>query len=190
MKTTKRILSVLLALALGLALGLALVVPAVAVTAKGGPNAPIITKEPVTFKLVLTPKFVGDTITLEIEAKLPDGVEGDLSYAWCLLNGEVIGTGPKLDYVAEFEGNNFIYARAINTYTDENGEEQIRYTEVDATVTFLPRLEWWEIASLILLSPILLPLAPAMMTFGLGGGAFAFLLLPVMAIEWLLNLFR
>ncbi|MDR3312914.1 MAG: hypothetical protein LBS96_00480 [Oscillospiraceae bacterium] len=74
MKTTKRILSALLCLALALAL----VIPAFAAGGGETPQAPVITKQPLVRKMILT----GDTLTLTVEAKLPEGAVGELQYQW------------------------------------------------------------------------------------------------------------
>ena len=197
MKHAKRILSI----ALALALGLGLFISAGAAT-KGGTFAPIITKEPVVTSdpsLPLLHMFlVGDTISLEIEADLPDGVDGELSYAWYdyaypdYVLGEPLAIGQKVELVltsdmvsASGTGISYCYLRVVvsNTYSDENNEEQVAYETRDIWVEVFPQIPWWGWI-------VAIPLLPAMLTFGLGGGAFAFLLLPVMAVEWILNLFK
>jgi len=70
MKVAKRFLSVLLCLLLGMAV----MVPAVA--QEGGSTAPIITRQPKN-RIYVT---VGQPFTLNVEAKLPEGVEGTLIY--------------------------------------------------------------------------------------------------------------
>ena len=73
MKTTKRILCI----ALTLVLGLGLLLPATAAEPVD-PYAPIITKQPTG----PTYAWLGDTFTLEVEAKLPAGIQGELRYNW------------------------------------------------------------------------------------------------------------
>ena len=74
MKMTKRILCIVLTFTMGLAL----LIPTAATTPTD-PNAPIITKQPKTSQIVIRD---GKDVKLEVEACLPDGVEGTLSYAW------------------------------------------------------------------------------------------------------------
>jgi len=199
MKTVKRILSILLSLALGLAFAL----PAgAAEPVKGGPFAPIITKEPAVTNepslSILRMFRVGDTIILETEADLPEGADGELSYAWYdyaypdFVRGEPLATGQRVELVLTNDmvdtlgsGISFCYLRLVvsNTYVDENSEGQIACETRDIYIEAFPQIPWWGWI-------IAIPLLPAMLTFGLGGGAFAFLLLPVMAFEWIRNLFR
>jgi len=147
MKTTKRILSLLLALALGLAL----LVPAMA--ADEDPYAPIITKQFTVPSSIRT----SDTLVLEIEAELPQGVTGELSYAWYDLSWgtrqTLIGSGPKLELDMKYAGIVTIGCRVTNTYMDGNNEEQAAHTwqSEDINLDFY----WWEIAVFVLFLPIL-----------------------------------
>ena len=182
MKKTKRILTVLLTLALGLTL----LVP-VAAAGTSDPYAPIITKEPKSPMDV----YVGDTITLEIGAKVPDGIDGELSYVWKYA-GEVLGTEPKLDLViTEAMGKNtftYIWVYVTNTYTDENGEMQTNTVSRSPSFHAKQPLQWWEIPLAIISAPLWIPLLPGMLIFGLGGGIFAIPVALLGGINWLLQL--
>jgi len=123
MKTTKRLLSLLLALALGLAL----CVPAFAAD-EADPYAPIITKQPIEYITVRE----GKKLVLEITAKLPDGIQGKLSYDWFTEFGsEAIASGARAsipitrDMLYGMTGFTYYFNVVVtNTYTDDNGEEQ------------------------------------------------------------------
>ena len=69
-----------LSLALALVLGLAMFIPAFAADAVD-PNAPIITKQPGKNAIGFFLK-AGEDLELEVTAQLPEGIEGELSYAW------------------------------------------------------------------------------------------------------------
>ncbi|MEI6578595.1 MAG: hypothetical protein WCN92_03945 [Eubacteriales bacterium] len=71
MKTTKRILCIMLTHVLVFGL----LIPAMAAD---DPYAPIITKQPNS----PVRAYIGDTFTLEVDAKLPAGVQGKLRYNW------------------------------------------------------------------------------------------------------------
>lgn len=152
MKHTKRLLAVLLSLLLSLAL----LAPAVSAVDAPDPNAPILTKQPeATYYLK-----VGNALTLELEAELPAGVTGDISYAWYTYNWayhhehggemyEAIAVGPTLetpvltwtdlliDILSSGESTRY-YAVAVNTYIDENDETQIAYTQCIVEVFAVP----------------------------------------------------
>jgi hypothetical protein len=134
MALTKR----LLAIALALLLGLGLLAPMA--SAAGDPNAPIITKQPKKDVYVRA----GQDITLEIAAKLPDGVNGTLQYIWSTdmidSAGEkvqfdnskakiVIPTskdGPKGYWRTETNCMKkfTFWVTVVNTYTDADGNTQ------------------------------------------------------------------
>jgi len=130
MKTTKRVLSILLAILLGLAL------LAPMASAAGDPAyAPIITKQPKASVTVLTTK----DLVLEVEAKLPDGVQGTLSYEWYRDGRKVDGNGAKLVYrsggIASHDSR--FWAVITNTYIDDEGQEQTASLTSDTcTVSF------------------------------------------------------
>jgi len=128
MKTTKRILCIVLTLLLGLAL------LAPAVLAADDPNAPVITAQPKS-KIYI---FAGKTVTVTVAASLPAGSNGTLSYAWYdydwqpgYLNPPVAtGASATIEIPAttldefnmEYKGaNRTLYAVVTNTYVD--GEE-------------------------------------------------------------------
>jgi hypothetical protein len=71
MHQTKRVLSILLALLLGLTT----LSSAAMASDTIDPNAPIITKPP-------SATVKGNSIALEVSARLPDGATGELSYLW------------------------------------------------------------------------------------------------------------
>ena len=120
MKPTKRLLAILLAVLLGLA------VLAPMASAAGDPAyAPIITKQPKEQVTI----FTGKDLVLEVEAKLPDGAPGTLSYEWYRDDYGVVGTNAKLVYpVKDDRTDNYygmkyyfsrpFYAVVTNTYTD------------------------------------------------------------------------
>ncbi|MCL2106788.1 MAG: hypothetical protein FWH26_07030 [Oscillospiraceae bacterium] len=124
-----------------------------AAAAPPDPYAPIITKAP-SFPAVV---YVGDTIRWEVEAALPDGVEGEMSYAWYNYGSTrgaygLIATGPKLelDIINEMrEGYSRPTMRitivVTNTYTDEFGEEKTASTTIESEEMSLElRMAWWE----------------------------------------------
>ena len=121
MKQSKRIL----AMALALALGLALFAPGVLAA---DPNAPVITRQPMERTTIRT----GQTLRLEVEARLPDGVTGDLSVTWHAydwpygIDTGPLATGAVLEYkipVAMLMGstshNYHFYAKITGTYVDQ-----------------------------------------------------------------------
>jgi len=125
MKTTKRVLSI----ALACVIALALFVPAIA-TETANPNAPIITRQP---NRPARPYVrAGNNLDLSVQAVLPQGVEGALSFEWFELgNDEPIATGASVliptsrDMVTITSSINwYIYAVITNTYIDEDGVEQ------------------------------------------------------------------
>ncbi|MCL2494650.1 MAG: hypothetical protein FWE98_03215 [Oscillospiraceae bacterium] len=138
MKSAKRILSI----ALTLALGLALLIPAAAAE-PANPNAPIITVQPRSKVYIKT----GDVLKLEVEAELPSGSEGELSYEWYAYYGtdstyyylrRLMATGEVLEYLVLEEtmpnpyypayrdlwSDYIFYAVVTNTYVDGDGQEQ------------------------------------------------------------------
>lgn len=139
MAQTKRVLSILLALSLGMAL----LVPAFA-TDEPDPNAPVITKQPMTRKIVIRE---GKDIKLEVEARLPDGVEGMLSYAWYDYNWQLgdttepVAIGAKTTLRAvppEDEESHFPYCVVVtNTYRDSGGNEKTASKKSDSMDVFV-----------------------------------------------------
>ena len=123
MKHSKRIL----AIALILALGLALFAPGVGAA---DPYAPVITKQPIEKTAIRT----GETLRLEVEAKLPDGVTGDLSVTWHAydwpygIDTGPLATGAALEYkipvsmlMGSTSHNYHFYAKITGTYVDQGG---------------------------------------------------------------------
>jgi len=122
MKTTKRVLSI----ALTLLLGFALLAPGV--MAEANPNAPIVIAAPPEE----IRRNIGETLVLEVEAKLPEGVQGELSYEWSTTYNpfaEPIGAGPKLTWtIPEDAGTYHVFSVKItNTYVDGEGETQTAF---------------------------------------------------------------
>jgi len=185
MKHAKRMLAVLLTLALGLSLG----VPAFAAEAPvyGGPYAPIITKKPIMHDGTY---YIGDTLIFEVEAELPEGVDGELSYAWSYRNMNKsnyipVATGSRLELTITkdmteplrlYDGL-FVRVDITNNYIDENGEEQTAYRrhENSYSIHLGRKTQWWQWVILVLLSPVLLPLVLAFFILGPIIGSFAFL---------------
>jgi len=178
MMQTKRILAIVLALALGLAV----MVPAFAAEpVYGGPYAPIITMQPD----VLDRVTVGDTLIVEIEAVLPDGVTGELSYNWqwgmfpiLQYPYEPIATGPKLELTVDRDTvvhAFYVCVAVLNTYIDENSEEQIAYTTAYFPLNTYQieehddEMAWWEWLLIIPLAPFIIPFALiGALIFGMG----------------------
>jgi hypothetical protein len=148
MKTTKRVLSVLLALALGVAL----VVSAGAIWILNAPYAPIITLLPQMPDII----NVGDKLILEVEAELPEGVDGELSYAWYKhfdppAHNNPISTESKLELTVTSNmltriGSSYYFPLtvvAINTYTNENNEVRFAYACEDWKINVNYEGPWW-----------------------------------------------
>ena len=196
MKTTKRVLCILLAFAL--CVGLCVTAAAWFTSPPNSPYAPVITVAPDYPESI----SVGDTLSVEVEAVLPDGVEGELSYAW--YNGDwyrdistsPIATGSELEIVITKEmvqsgshgSDVYITVVVANTYEDENGETQTAYTAERHFLSLSPA-QWWQTALFVLFLLIAVPIsAPLMLLLGpfalvLGP---SFLLVPV---RWILDLF-
>ena len=127
MKVIKRFLGI--ALAFVLALGL--FVPAVAVEAgETNPMAPIITHQPNAGLRIIAAR-VGSDITLRVRAALPEGVEGELSFAWFQYGyDEPFATGAQatIEFSMELREVHFgllsFYVVVTNTYLDDEGQEQ------------------------------------------------------------------
>ncbi|MCL2508320.1 MAG: hypothetical protein FWF05_04005 [Oscillospiraceae bacterium] len=151
MKAMKRVLCVTLTLVLGLGL----LVPASAADAD---PTPIITVAP-NFP---NAAYAGDTLILGVEAVLPEGIEGELSYAWYSWPYHIlepIATGPELELLITnemLEG----YSRptmkitvvVTNTYIDENGKEQTAEARLSSEYFELKlRMAWWEKALAVLI---------------------------------------
>ena len=152
MKAMKRVFCI----ALVLALGLALLIPAMA-AGTGGPYAPVFKR------LILTPSvvFVGDTLTVEVRAEVPPGVDGELSYTWYdfpiysnVSDRDPIATGPESkiellmteDMLNKSSGvYNYIYVVITNTYADENGEVRTAYWVGGTSFSVSPDPQWWEL---------------------------------------------
>jgi len=124
MKHLKRLLCAVLCLALCCAMG----VFAVAED-EVDPYAPVITKQPKEFSSVRA----GKSTTLEVQACLPDGVDGMLSYAWyekmdptqplsTSANAE-ISTLPE-DLGTSYADNKYYCVVVTNTFIDEEGQER------------------------------------------------------------------
>ena len=141
--TLKRALCVLLSMVLGLML----LIPAAAANEATDPYAPIIMKQP---NQPMNEKFVqaGKNLKLEVQAQLPEGIVGTLSYAWYDFNWQpgslaqpvatdakaVIPTTKNMltDYNADaYEkmkggfATTYKYCVVVtNTYVDAEGQEQ------------------------------------------------------------------
>ena len=135
MKQTKRVLCAVLTLALALAL----FAPAVSAA---DPYAPVITKQPGLTRWIRS----GRTLALEVQAKLPDGIQGELSVAWYISGqAQPIATGAKTSVPTSslggytelgqyVPGGSFvIYAVVTNTYTDGGGQTQTASIESDTS---------------------------------------------------------
>jgi len=191
----KRMLSILLALALGLAL----VIPAFAEAVEGGPYAPIITKEP-DFPDIF---YIGDILVLDVEAKLPDSVDGELSYAWYdtwtndwddfQKRNVPIATGASIEQKIPFDTDSLIGVVVTNTYTDEHGEIQTAHTRLVKHFEPEPKSKWWLYVLGALWLPIALLLFPITLFGPLGVAFLAPIVLPVLtflqASDWVFNLF-
>lgn len=151
MKTTKRLLAVLLAVLLGLA-----VLAPMTSAADDSAYAPIITKQPKAEVTV----FTGKELVLEVEAKLPDGVEGTLSYEWISsLKRRVVGTDAKLIFpITWYTTSNYsgmpyhfqddFHVVVTDTYIDEDGEVQTVSVKSNACRVTIVKdlggfLRWW-----------------------------------------------
>jgi len=206
MKLTKRILCIALTLALGLA---ALALPAAADSPD--PYAPIITKAP-DFPDAIDE---GNTLILEIEAELPDGVEGELSYFWywniyewnSYVPGPPRATGPRLellitDQTYYIKNNRYVIEINVlvtNTYTDGSGVEQTARTwlgkEIQVNRVY-DDIAWWEWLLLplaVIALPIILPLALIFSGPFVWGGLLLWGSVPAMLmiapVKWILGLF-
>jgi len=161
MKTTKRIISITIALVLGLTL----LVPAMAAQPVD-PNAPIITK-------LHARHISGTTVALAVEAKLPEGATGELSYHWYLyenmFSSKFVAEGanptveiarrPVRDHwdfsqaVESFLATATYYVVVTNTYTDDEGNTQTATIDSDGirVAMALPLRdtlsEYWEFGS-------------------------------------------
>ena len=122
MKNLKRILCVGLCCALALGMG---VLAAAADNPYDDPYAPIITKQPKATQYICA----GKDITLEVQARLPDGVEGTLSYAWYDATAPYSPISTDAKFVLtisknESLGSKIIYVVVTNTYNNDEGEER------------------------------------------------------------------
>jgi len=180
MARTKRVLSLLLSLVLGAAL----FAPAVAADGAAlDPYAPVIMKQPKEeiYQVAAYPR--GRNFTLEVEARLPEGVDGVLSYAWYDFDwtpesmAAPVAVGAKLELPIPEKDIELTYCAVVtNTYVDpEDGETKTAYVKsvlvkVDVTKNFLSLIPFlwrskgvWGYASTILFSPFIL-----LGTLGLG----------------------
>jgi len=147
MKTTKRILSI----ALALLLALALLAPMAFAEDETDPNAPVIDVQPQEIGGVK----VGKTFTLTVQARLPEGVDGTLSYQWInAASGTSIATGTSATLTAVFGENgigdddlenplystSYYYVVVTNTY-EEGGVTKTASTQSETvTVTVINTL--------------------------------------------------
>jgi len=191
MKTTKRILAIALALALGLALFAPMASAAV------DPNAPIITKQPKLFTI----KRAGQDIVLEVEASLPEGSDGVLSYAWYDYDwqeeGKIrppVATGAKLQITDQDYAWTNYWLVAINTYTDDDGATQTAYTQsMGSIVIDINGTNWWNIIPYVPFLAIVLPfLAVTVVISFFTSGIVPFFLLAggIGVFNWFFDLFR
>jgi len=150
MTLTKRVLCA----ALSILLGMALLAPGV--MAEDDPNAPVIIKQPSLTRWIRSRR----TLALEVQAKLPDGIQGELSVAWYVSDqAEPIATGAKTSISTSslggytglgqyVPGGSFdIYAVVTNTYTDSGGQMQTASIESDTSTVdiFISPLDTMEL---------------------------------------------
>ena len=152
MKTTKRVLSVVLVLMLALGIS----APAAAQEAEVNPMAPVITREPNWPSSVR----VGQTIVLDIEAELPPGVEGELSIQWILPGYS--SNEPQIQWRAEWRDLLAHHQLSMsvfvtNTWVDEHDQE--RTSSVRLTESLNVRPTWWQYIILVPLSILLTPIS-------------------------------
>jgi len=145
MKTAKRVLSI----ALALLLGVGLLVPGV--SAAADPNAPVITKVP-EFPASVR---LGERFVVEIEAALPDGVNGIITYAWYLsgatLPNTLLGTGPRLEQqitpdIASATGYVRIRVVVTNTWIDGGIERSASVEHISENIA---RESHWLVTGII-----------------------------------------
>jgi len=137
MKSTKRILAALMILVLALTLS----VPVFADSDDGLPEIdrrPIITHEPAPPSKLRA----GETLRVSIEAELPEGDDGQLSYAW-FFRGETSpsATRPALEMELtryHFEASVPIRVVVTNTWTDDAGRRQTASVEREMEVALGP----------------------------------------------------
>ena len=150
MKTTKRVLGIVLALAMVLTLAL----PAGAADTPH-PMAPVITKEP-ALALSLSQRMteaetfitVGTPFSFSaVEAELPDGVTGTLEYQWYQNSLPIVGAnGPELTVsitledvkariVSTFVSGASYYVEVINRYVEDGQEKTAVTTSQELYVT-------------------------------------------------------
>jgi len=117
--------------------------------------APIITKQPKAQVTI----FTGNDLILEVEAKLPDGVEGELSYQWGSHRLGLVGTDAKLIYpITWYTTSNYsgmpyhfqddFHVVVTDTYIDEDGEVQTVSVKSNACRVTIVKdlggfLRWW-----------------------------------------------
>ena len=121
----KKALSVLLALLLLLGLSIPVLAAETA-----DPNAPIITRQPQSVSYVIRlidgiPWAYAANVVLSIEAELPDGVEGVLSYAWYHIHPDTGAhilqspNGPIFEWKASSIDNGAYYVVVTTTWWDD-----------------------------------------------------------------------
>jgi len=124
MKHIKRALCAALCLALCCAMGVF-----AAAEEAADPYAPVITQQPQRLKFVLN-NGTDSVIFLEVQARLPDGVKGEISYAWydAAYPQTLIETAPKLAQSTAFlidrgfsNGRSY-YVIVTNTYSIDGVE--------------------------------------------------------------------
>ena len=158
----------MLSIALVIVLGLALFIPTMAAeTEETNPNAPIITRQPSAPSLILA----GNSLLLEVQAELPEGVEGELSFSWYMtalfIYPELVGTDAQVEipasvfiqYTVDVQlfprgGFNF-YVVVTNTFADEYGQEQTAsVTSNEVRLNAAPRTHHIFLALWNLLGPV------------------------------------
>jgi len=153
---------------------------------------------PIFKRVIQTPStvYIGDTITWEVRAELPAGVDGELSYAWydyylhsVVSDRDPISTERKFEMRATEDmklgsANDFSVV-ITNTYTDENSEVKTASIVVNTSVVVFRHLRWWEYILYVPLIPLVFPLMLPSMGFV---APFIMLLLPVQAVTWIADL--
>ena len=184
MKTTKRVFSV----ALALVLALVLFVPALAEENDTPPEIdrrPIITREPVFPAIVR----VGQPFVMEIAAELPEGDDGELSFAWYYQVFPIAGAnGPRVELVASerhraMEDGRMFRVVVTNTYIDSDGVVQTASVERRGFIS-VHASTWWAEAFLTITDWVgfglatllwfgwMIPLLPFALLFSLVAGLF------------------
>jgi len=126
----------------------------VTVYEEGGPNAPVITKQPQMLAFV----YESETLRLTIDARLPTGIDGELSIAWYDYDWQEgdeappVATGANLVLPIPIDERSVMYydfaektfrycAVVTNTYINGEGEAQSAFVKsMTGEVIILPSL--------------------------------------------------